>query len=437
MKNWKKWGVSLGILATSLLALTACGSGESNSGSAGGSGKKELVVWTFTDELSKMINDYYKPAHEDLDYEIKVVEIPSDQFETKLDPVLGTKDAPDVIALESAFVKKYVESGLMADIGELGLDEASKDTYQYVKDVGTDKDGVLHALAWQGAPGGFYYRESMAKDLLGLEDVDKVQEALSDYNKFYEVAKEVKEKSNGDVYMISSVQDLAKPFFGHRDHGWVEDEKLVIDDKLYELLDISKKFVSEKLTQDTEGQSEAWFAGMNGDSIFGYSLPTWGLHYWLKPNATSADNSKTTEGDWRMIQGPSSWFWGGTWVGATETSTMKEEAADLISYITTDAEFLKKWAEDTGDFVSNEKVVDEIKDNYSEEFLGGQNHYNEFSEMVADINAKILTEYDQTIERLFIDNCLTPYSKGEMDQEQAIQSFKDAVQNAYPDLQVD
>lgn len=201
MKNWKKWGVSLGILATSLLALTACGSGESNSGSAGGSGKKELVVWTFTDELSKMINDYYKPAHEDLDYEIKVVEIPSDQFETKLDPVLGTKDAPDVIALESAFVKKYVESGLMADIGELGLDEASKDTYQYVKDVGTDKDGVLHALAWQGAPGGFYYRESMAKDLLGLEDVDKVQEALSDYNKFYEVAKEVKEKKQwGRLY---------------------------------------------------------------------------------------------------------------------------------------------------------------------------------------------------------------------------------------------
>lgn len=57
--------------------------------------------------------------------------------------------------------------------------------------------------------------------------------------------------------------------------------------------------------------------------------------------------------------------------------------------------------------------------------------------MVQDINAKILTEYDQTIETLFTDSCLTPFSKGEVDQETAIQNFKDAVVNAYPDVQVD
>ena len=99
--------------------------------------------------------------------------------------------------------------------------------------------------------------------------------------------------------------------------------------------------------------------------------------------------------------------------------------------------FLKQWAEDTGDFVSNERVVEEIKGEYEEEFLGGQNHYAEFADMVQDINAKILTEYDQTIETLFTDSCLTPYSKGEVDQETAIQNFKDAVVNAYPDVQVD
>ncbi|MER2117120.1 MAG: carbohydrate ABC transporter substrate-binding protein, partial [Enterococcus casseliflavus] len=185
------------------------------------------------------------------------------------------------------------------------------------------------------------------------------------------------------------------------------------------------------------GQSEAWFAGMNSDNVFGYSLPTWGLHYWLKPNATAADNSSSTEGDWRMIQGPSSWFWGGTWIGATANSEMQEEAAQLVAYLTTDQAFLKQWAEDTGDFVSNERVVEEIKGEYEEEFLGGQNHYAEFADMVQDINAKILTEYDQTIETLFTDSCLTPYSKGEVDQETAIQNLKDAVVNAYPDVQVD
>ncbi|MHC5373269.1 ABC transporter substrate-binding protein [Enterococcus sp. LJL120] len=437
MKNWKKNLLGFSAVSAGLFLLAGCGGSNNTSDSGGGSGSNELVVWTFTDELSTMINDYYLPTHEDLDYEIKIVEIPSDQFETKLDPVLGTNDAPDVIALESAFVKKYVESGLMADLSALGSDEAAADTYQYVKDVGTDQDGVLHALAWQAAPGGFYYRASLANDLLGIDSPEAMQEALSDYDKFYEVATELKEKSNGSVYMVSSIQDLTKPFLGQREHGWVEDGKLVIDDSLYDLMDLSQKFVSEKLTQDTEGQSESWFAGMNSDSIFGYSLPTWGLHYWLKPNATSADGSSTTEGDWRMIQGPTSWFWGGTWVGATETSDMKDEAADLIEYITTNEDFLKTWAEDTGDFVSSETVVNEIKDTYSEEFLGGQNHYNEFSEMVDNINATILTEYDQTVERLFNDNCLIPYSKGEVDMDTAVQSFKDAVVNAYPDIEVD
>ena len=441
----KKVGIKK-ILVTSLVllsvgVLTACGSkegdkGSSDGGNSGGGKKSELVVWTFTDELKTMIQNYYEKSNPDLGYKIKIVTIPTDQYETKIDPIIGTKDAPDVIALESAFVKKYVESGLMADIGALGLDEASKDVIPYVKEVGSSKDGVLRALAWQAAPGGFFYRDSLAKKYLGANSPEEAQKLMGDYNAFYETAKVLKEKSNGSVYMISSIHDIAKPFFGQRQHGWVEDNKLVIDDSLNNLLEVSRKFVSEKLTQDTEGQSEAWFAGMNGDSIMGYSLPTWGLHYWLKPNAVSADKSKTTEGDWRMIQGPTSFFWGGTWVGLTEQSKMKEEGAELVKYLTTNADFLKTWAKETGDFVSSQTVVDEIKGDYKEEFLGGQNHYAEFSNMAQSINAKILTEYDQTIEKLFMDSCLAPYSKGEVEKDKAMKDFKDAVVNAYPDLEV-
>ena len=427
--------VTVGLLAAATLAVfTACGKKDA---SKSDSGEKTLTVWTFTDELKEIVNDYYLPTHKDLGYKIKVVSIPSDQYETKLDPVINTDKAPDVIALESAFVKKYVDSGQMADLGSMdGIKEASNDTYSYVKEVGTSEDGKLRALAWQAAPGGFFYRASLAEKWLGTGDVAGVQSQVSNYADFLKAAETVKDKSGGTGYMLSSIQDLYKPFFGARKHGWVENDKLVLDSSLDQLMDISKDFVSQKLTQDTEGQSEAWFAGMNENKVFGYSLPTWGLSYWLKPNATSADKKVTTEGDWRMIQGPTSWFWGGTWAGITEKSTKKEEAADLIKYITTDPTFLKKWAEDKGDFVSSQKVVNEIKDTYEEKFLGGQNHYAAFATMAENINAKILTKYDQTIETLYIDNCLIPYSKGEKDKKKAIQDFKDAVVNAYPDIKI-
>ncbi|GAA2827205.1 MAG TPA: carbohydrate ABC transporter substrate-binding protein [Lactococcus sp.] len=427
--------VTVGLLAAATLAVfTACGKKDA---SKSDSGEKTLTVWTFTDELKEIVNDYYLPTHKDLGYKIKVVSIPSDQYETKLDPVINTDKAPDVIALESAFVKKYVDSGQMADLGSMdGIKEASNDTYSYVKEVGTSEDGKLRALAWQAAPGGFFYRASLAEKWLGTGDVAGVQSQVSNYADFLKAAETVKDKSGGTGYMLSSIQDLYKPFFGVRKHGWVENDKLVLDSSLDQLMDISKDFVSQKLTQDTEGQSEAWFAGMNENKVFGYSLPTWGLSYWLKPNATSADKKVTTEGDWRMIQGPTSWFWGGTWAGITEKSTKKEEAADLIKYITTDPTFLKKWTEDKGDFVSSQKVVNEIKDTYEEKFLGGQNHYAAFATMAENINAKILTKYDQTIETLYIDNCLIPYSKGEKDKKKAIQDFKDAVANAYPDIKI-
>lgn len=433
--KFKKIAVVGMMAAASLGIFAACGKKDDNKSASGK--EKTLTVWTFTDEFKEIVNDYYLPTHKDLGYKIKVVSIPSDQYETKLDPVINTDKAPDVIALESAFVKKYVESGKMADLGAIdGINDASKDTYQYVKDVGTSEDGKLRALAWQAAPGGFFYRASLADKWLGTSDVEGVQKQISNYTDFLKVAETVKEKSGGEGYMLSSIQDLYKPFFGARKQGWVENNKLVLDSGLDQLMDISKDFVSKKLTQDTEGQSEAWFAGMNENKVFGYSLPTWGLSYWLKPNATSADKKTTTEGDWRMVQGPTSWFWGGTWAGITEKSSMKKEAADLVKYVTTDQGFLKTWAEKKGDFVSSQKVVNEIKDSYKEKFLGDQNHYAAFAKMAENINAKILTKYDQTIEKLYIDNCLVPYSKGEKDKKQAIKDFKDAVADAYPDLKI-
>lgn len=431
----KKFSRFFFVLTIGILFWTGCSS-SSTSSEGKSSGDKELVVWTFTDEIEKIVNNYYKVKHGDLDYTIKVVSIPSDQYETKLDPVLGTDTAPDVVALESAFVKKYVESGMLANLEDYGLLDQAKDTYEYVKEVGTTSDDKLVALAWQAAPGAFFYRTSLAEQYLGLSSAEEVQAAISDYDKFYETAKTLKEKSNGSVYMVSSVHDLAKPFYGQRKHGWVEDEKLVIDDSLYDLLDLSKKFVSEGLTLDAEGQGEEWFAGMSGNEIFGYSLPTWGLSYWLKANAESSSTGETTAGDWTMVQGPTSWFWGGTWLGITETSDMKEEAADLISYITTDEDFLKSWAEDTGDFVGNQSVVNAMKGSQTEEFLGGQSSYSAFSDMSQNINASILTAYDQTIESLFLDNALTPYSKGEVDLKTAIKNFKNSVADAYPDLEV-
>lgn len=444
-KNWKKmFGISL----VSLSLLAACGDGG-NSGESGdsapvtddedvevetfGSGDQVLTVWSFTDEINTMIDEYFIPANPDLDYQIEIVNIPTEEFETKLDPIISTDNAPDVILLEQNFAKKYVESGMLADFsGFDNIMSGSEATYDYVKGIGTNEDGVFNATAWQAAPGAFFYRQSMAEEYLGVNTPEELQAKISDWDGFINTARELKEASNGEKYMIASTgADLRFPYLGSRETGWVVDGEFVVDDQIYAMLDTAKLMVDEGLTLDVEAEGEEYFAGMNSDEIFGYTLPTWALHFWLKPNG------ENTSGDWRMAQGPATYFRGGTWIGMLDNSDMKEAASELITFVGTSDEFLTDWAQDKGDVVSNQTVVEEIKDEYSDEFLGGQNHYAAFAAMVDDINTDIITEYDQQINSLFLDFALTPYSKGEVELEEAMESFKQQVQNSYPDLVIE
>lgn len=442
-KNWKKL---LGIGVASMLILAACGDGGNGGGSdtaieddedvevaSYGSGEEVLEVWSFTDEINTFVEEYYVPDNPDLGYQIDIVNIPTEEFETKLDPIITTDDAPDVILLEQNFAKKYVESGVLADFAEFNnIMEGSEETYDYVKGIGTSEDGVFNATAWQAAPGAFFYRQSIAEEYLDASTPEEMQEKISDWDGFIETARELNESSDGEKYMISSVgADLRFPYLGSREEGWVVDNELVIDDQVYEMLDTARLMVDEELTLDAEEQSEEYYAGMNGDEILGYQLPTWALHFWLKPNG------EETAGDWRMVQGPDTYFRGGTWIGMLDQSDMKEEASELITYVGTDNDFLTQWAQDSGDVVSNEAVVEDIKGEYSDDFLGGQNHYAAFADMINDINTDIITEYDQEINSLFLDHALIPYSKGEVELEDAIESFKTQVQNSYPDLVVE
>ena len=76
MKNWKRVLQTVSLAGLAAFMLSGCGNGSGNSSSdnsaTGSSGKDELVVWTFTSELSTMINDYYLPAHDDLAYDIRI-----------------------------------------------------------------------------------------------------------------------------------------------------------------------------------------------------------------------------------------------------------------------------------------------------------------------------------------------------------------------------
>lgn len=392
-----------------------------------------LVVWTFTDELKGIIENYYE-KNNDLDYKIDVVVVPNENYQSKLDPALGSgKAAPDVFAVEAAYAKKYFNSKYTKDLRTIGIEPTEISIMQYVKDVATTENGQFKGLSWQATPGAYFYRRSLAEKYLGVSEPEDVQPLLSNFDKFHEAGLTIKEKSNGETAIISSLGDFTKVFKADRSEGWIVNNKFTVDPKIEELMEIGKQFTDEGLTNDAEQWTETWFASMSNDEVFGYFLPTWGLHYVLKTNAENANSGETTFGDWGMVQGPAPYFWGGTWLTMREGTEMEQAAYDLINYLTLNEEFLTTYDKESGDFLANVNVVENVKDTYADEFLAGQNQYAMFAEMAKGIDATTMTGSDLDIDDLF-DEQLIAYTKGEKNKEDALESFTSSVKDAFPNL---
>ena len=52
---------------------------------------------------------------------------------------------------------------------------------------------------------------------------------LSDFDKYIAAAEIVKEKSDGNTYMVASNGDFQNLFFANREQPWVVDDKLTVD----------------------------------------------------------------------------------------------------------------------------------------------------------------------------------------------------------------
>ncbi len=422
-----------------------------------------LVVWSFTNELQGMIEKYYAPNHPEINFVFDMT--PTAEYPSRVDTLMASagdsEEAPDVFALEAAFVKKYVSSDWTADLKDLGFtDEELAVAIPVMAQIGQNAAGVQKGLSWQSTPGALFYRASLAEKYLGVTTPEEFQAKVCDWDTYMETAAEVLAASEGACKMVTGSGDIWNAYQYQRSEGWVVDGKLVIDSELYDYLDIAKALIDDNLSWDAGAWGETWFAGMQGvNETMTFFLPTWGLHYTLKPNCGVGTNDTMndeelkatceanggTYGDWRMVEGPCGYSWGGTWIGANAqkvpgySDAKKAAVKDLIKFFTLDDGFLYQYAQDSGDFVGSTVVVDKIvaEGGTPNPFLGGQDHYGMFAKAAALANGSLMTEYDDTINTLWGDNVTTPYSKGEFDLDTCIANFKAAVAAAFTNITVE
>lgn len=402
-----------------------------------------FYVYSWNTEIGDRL-EYFKAAYPQYADRIQYVNTGgSDTYQEKMDAILSTPDAvdyPDLMGLEADYIKKYVSSDYTRNIADLGITEADlKNQYEYTLEIPKDeRNGQIKALSWQAAPGAMIYRRSLAIKYLGTDDPAKVQEYFKDWDTMVATGKTMLEKSNGETKLFSGNDDVFRVYMAARQNAWVTDSKLVVDDVMLDYMDFNKILEQDNLTNKTSQWTEAWNANAASDNTFAYMGCTWFLHWTIKPSSGGTAVGEGTYGDWAMIQGPQEYYWGGTWLAASEKCSDTELAGLIMKFMTCDVDNMYNIAADTLDYVNNkESIANLIKDGKGTfDFLGGQDFLSVFAPLAEKVNVSTMTAYDQNINKAF-DAQVKEYSLGNKDKETALADFKASVIDIYPNLTVE
>ena len=101
--------------------------------------------------------------------------------------------------------------------------------------------------------------------------------------------------------------------------------------------------------------------------------------------------------------------------------------------LTCDAAIAKKITEDTQDYTNNVAAMNELAQNYSSAFLGGQNHIALFAEAATKIDMSNAGPYDQGLNESF-QNAFKDYFTGNVEEDAAKANFETAIKEKYPEL---
>lgn len=361
------------------------------------------------------------------------------------DQLLATGDDLDVYFCEADWALKYINDDTKTlALDKLGLTDASfPNIHSYTDDIGKDANGVRKGISWQAAAGGFAYNARLAEEYLGVKTPDEMQAKVADWSKFVDTAKEVSDKTSGGVALADSLGGMWQAFACGRTTPWVVDNKLQIDDFCKEFADTAKELWDMGGVTQNDQWSPDWTAAGTTGNAMGYFVSTWGFGGFF---LDAAGGDKGAEyGNWNLVQGPTPFYWGGTWIVVHPDTDNGEEARDFIISATSDEAQLTDYAKKKPEYVNNTKVMDELisgntvfNEKISGNFKDGQNYFAVLADNAKSIDFKgLITPHDATVKADFMKIVKEEYLQGGKTWDEAVEAFKDKVAESITTIDVD
>ena len=193
------------LVASLVLAATACGSGDSGSGKSGG---PVTITWWDTSNATNEAPTYqalveqFEAAHKDI--KVNYVNVPFDQAENKFDTAAGASGAPDVLRSEVGWTPAFAKKGYF-----LPLDGT---------EALADKDAFQPSLLQQAQYEGKTYGVPLVTDTLALvynKDLLRkagISEPPRTWDELKADAAQIKDRTGVDGFWGSEKGYYAEPF---------------------------------------------------------------------------------------------------------------------------------------------------------------------------------------------------------------------------------
>ena len=457
-KNWLALALSLSMM---IGTLTGCGgifagnsiSGEgTNAEPLADEGGKVLNIYVWNSEFKERFEKYYPDYDKDSNRigDVKVNFVTNTNkggvYQKKLDEALKKQEAAeadkklDIFLCEMDYVNKYTNTNMAVDVRSLGLTEDDmSQMYEYTKQAATGSDGVLRGVSWQGCPGGYVYRRSIAKEVFGTDDIEKIQEQLADWDKFTVAAETLKRKG---YKILSGYDDALRVYSKNVSRKCVSDDGTIqLDPSVEKWIETTKEYTDKGYNNGTALWADEWTADMGKDGkVFGYFMPAWGINFSMAEGAgakKNADGSFTpggSYGDWAVVIGPQAFNWGGSFICGAAGTDNADLVADIMKKLCCNKDIMYNISKDTSDFVNNKAANEQLdKDGVTSDFLGGQSLVKALSASADRIDCSNVSPYDQIYAESLMAK-MKDYYQGKVDRETAISNFKDEMIKSYPDL---
>ncbi|GAB2690002.1 ABC transporter substrate-binding protein [Thalassiella azotivora] len=355
------------------LLLGACGSGGSDqAGSEDGTTVLTVSLFgTFGFEESGLLDRYME---ENPDVEIRYE---STQGEDRYWPALQTKlnsgsGLADIQGIEVARIADVVanQADKWVDLSETAAGDQVENYVDWKSAAATTPDGKVIGMGTDIGPMAICYRTDLFEQAGLPTDPAEVAARMDDWDGFLALGQEYAANApEGSAFhdsaggLYNAIVSTEAEIYYDEDGELVHDTNPAVREAFDTAAAASQAGLTARLEQFVGDGS--WDAGFGNGAFASIACPSWMIGY-IKGKAGDAGS-----GTWNIttLPGGQGGNWGGAYLAIPEASENKEEAAELIRWLT-DGEQQAEVFSQVGNFPSNTEGIALVGDTTDEYFNG-------------------------------------------------------------------